>query len=117
MRISDWSSDVCSSDLLNDLLRWRGKPITKIEILKLSIAQVQHGNCLIGGDGNMTIGNGILLSGVYILVDLTVAPASAYFASTVSDVATPPNASSVAESNSNFVVTAHSFCQLLQEDR
>src|SRR3546814_16852150 len=108
MRISDWSSDVCSSDLLNDLLRWRGKPITKIEIIKISIAQVQHGNCLIGGDGNMTIGNGILLSGVPILVALTVAPASAQVASTVSAVATPTNRSEARRGGKGCVSTCSS---------
>src|SRR3546814_12262003 len=67
------------------------------------------------GDGNMTIGNGILLSGVSILVALTVAPASAQVASTVSDVATPPNAASDDGSIGDIVVTAQRREQRLQD--
>src|SRR3546814_10668188 len=63
----------------------------------------------------MTIGNGILLSGVSILVALTVAPASAQVASTVSDVATPPNAASDDGSVGDIVVTAHPREQRLQD--
>src|SRR3546814_13311700 len=29
MRISDWSSDVCSSDLWNHKLKWRGESVTR----------------------------------------------------------------------------------------
>src|SRR3546814_6286284 len=63
----------------------------------------------------MTIGNGILLSGVSILVALTVAPASAQVASTVSDVATPPNAASDDGSIGDIVVTAQRREQRLQD--
>src|SRR3546814_16451404 len=63
----------------------------------------------------MTIGNGILLSGVSILVALTVAPASAQVASTVSDVATPPNAASDDGSIGDIVFTAQRREQRLQD--
>src|SRR3546814_17757980 len=42
MRISDWSSDVCSSDLLAALIR-RGE-VTPLEILKATIARIEARN-------------------------------------------------------------------------
>src|SRR3546814_6007776 len=57
----------------------------------------------------------MLLGGVFILVSLTVAPASAQVASTVSDVATPPNAASDDGSIGDIVVTAQRREQRLQD--
>lgn len=63
----------------------------------------------------MTIGNGILLSGVSILAALTVAPASAQVASTVSDVANTPKAARDDGSIGDIVVTAQRREQRLQD--
>src|SRR3546814_10271836 len=44
MRISDWSSDVCSSDLLESLTLWlsqqAGQPYLRIDPLKINVAAV-----------------------------------------------------------------------------
>src|SRR3546814_4749028 len=61
MRISDWSSDVCSSDLLAALLAWVAAPLAPLTGMALGLAGLVHLARMARWAGDRTLGEPLVL--------------------------------------------------------
>src|SRR3546814_2101007 len=64
MRISDWSSDVCSSDLLGSTPEPRMDPSQKPNVFHATtiVSVRRNGHVVVAGDGQVTMGNTVMKS-------------------------------------------------------